>query len=276
MKTIGLCSVVATMAAPSCFAAVLISSGNINDAANWDTGALPGAGEIGTVNIDASWPNTASATALGIGGDLVFGGGSTLTAETDIVGVNPNSVTFNNVTVNVGDDIFTGGSASGTGNFIFNAGSITNVNDDFQANGNGLITVNGGDHTVGDRFGAQAGSTLNFLGGEVLSGEFNIAGATVSLGGGATLEAATLDLSGSTFDIASNWTGSLDVSNVADWQATLTGAGVTLDGVAIDAGNFDDNFIVSGTTLTLAVPEPSSTALLGLGGLALLARRTRK
>ena len=272
MKTIGLCSVVATMAAPSCFAAVLTISGNINLDANWDTGR-PGAGEIGTVNIDASWPTTSSATALDISGDLVFGGGSTLTAGTDIVGVNPNSVTFNDVTVNVGDDIFTGG--GGMGNFIFNADSVTNVNDDFQANGNGLITVNGGDHTVGDRFGAQAGSTLNFLGGTVDSGEFNIAGATVNLGGGATLEAATLDLSGSTFDIASNWTGSLDVSNVADWEATLTGAGVTLDGVAIDAGNFDDNFIVSGTTLTLAVPEPSSTALLGLGGLALLARRRK-
>ncbi|BDS05180.1 hypothetical protein NT6N_02200 [Oceaniferula spumae] len=41
-----------------------------------------------------------------------------------------------------------------------------------------------------------------------------------------------------------------------------------------NSGTFTDNFVVNGGTLT-AVPEPSSVALLGLGGLALIMRRRK-
>jgi len=155
-------------------------------------------------------------------GDLVFDGGITLTAATDIVGFRPNSVTFNSVTVNVGDDIFTGGA---TGNFIFNAGSITNVDDDFEANGGGTITVNGGTHTTDiaspntGNFGAQNNSTLNFFGGTVDTALFrttqNGTGTqfgTINLGGNATLTSDAISLAANgVFDISSAWTGSLTI-----------------------------------------------------------------
>ena len=53
---------------------------------------------------------------------------------------------------------------------------------------------------------------------------------------------------------------------------------LTRDGVT-NVGSFEDNFFiteVSGTEFSItAIPEPSSTALLGLGGIALLLRRKK-
>ncbi|MBX2850540.1 MAG: PEP-CTERM sorting domain-containing protein [Phycisphaeraceae bacterium] len=287
MKTtaLALLSAAALIGAAQTQAANLITSGNINTPGNWDTGVLPGSGETGNVNIDASWPVTSGSGDLAIEGDLVFGGGSTLTAAIDIVGVNPSSVTFNDVTVNVGDDIFTGG--GGVGNFIFNPGSVTNVDDDFEANGGGTITINGGTHTVGinpgggapqGNFGAQNNSTLNFLGGTVTGVDLfrSTASGDIFVGGDATLTGDAVSLEGG-LDFAAGWTGSLTITGfdgTAQWQSILTG-GATLDNVAIDGAGFANEFVVTNNGQTLAlVPEPGSLALLGLGGL-MTARRRR-
>ena len=230
----------------------LKTSGDINTAANWDTGTLPALGKTGTVNIDSSWPKTSRADALAIFGDLVFGGGCTLTAEIDVVGFNPSKVTFNDVTVNVGDDILPGGAKPG--HFIFNAGSVTNVDDDFEANGGGSITINGGTHTVGlnptgdANFGAQLNSTLNFFGGTVTTDAFRTAKGTINLGGTATLSANTISLEGN-LNIAADWTGSLTILGV-DWETLLINA-ATFNGAAIDATVFSEHFVVKGDTLSL-------------------------
>ena len=250
------------VAVTSAQAQTLNTSGDINLAENWDTGTLPASGEIGTVNIDSSWPDTADANTLAISGDLIFSGGSILTATTDVVGINPSSVTFNDVTVNVDDDIFTGG--GGAGNFIFNTGSITNVDDDFEANGGGTITVNGGTHTVGlapngdANFGAQANSILNFFGGTVETGNFRTAGGTVNLGGTASLTADTISLDGG-LNILSDWTGLLVIPGI-DWEATLI-SGATFDGGPIDIAIFDDNFVVNGDTLGLVAVDVPPTLI---------------
>ena len=293
MKIIGFCSAATMIAAPSCFAANLINSGDINVAANWDTGVLPGTGEIGTVAIDAAWPNASGAGTLAITGDLVIGSTTAtninLTAAIDIVGSNPSSVTFNNVTVTVADDIFTGGAG---GNFIFNSGSITSVNDDFEANGgsttnNSFITVNGGVHSVGDQFGAQRGSVLNFLGGTVTSARFRTdagnvgtpVGGTINIGGSAVLDADSASFAASgVVNFDSNWSGQLDVGDLGDltaWFAVLDTGTLTFDGAALDEATFNANFEVDNGALRLAVPEPSSALLLALSGL-FLARRSRK
>ena len=59
-----------------------------------------------------------------------------------------------------------------------------------------------------------------------------------------------------------------------DW-GTLTISGITeLTWTSSDDSNFE-SFSFAAVTAGTAVPEPSSSALLGLGGLALLARRRR-
>ncbi|MGD9419684.1 MAG: hypothetical protein Q7R22_012160 [Verrucomicrobiota bacterium JB025] len=278
LKSLTLLSAASVMAAASIHAATLTTSGNINDESNWDTGTLPATGETGYVNIDASWPSTSAAGTLAITGDLVFGGGSTLTAAIDVVGFNPNSVTFNDVTVTVNDDIFTGGT---TGNFIFNAGSVTNVNDDFEANGGGTITVNGGTHTVGINspntgyFGAQNNSTLNFFGGTVSADHFrSTASGTINISSSATLTVDTLSLEGA-LNFFSDWTGSLTATTLSstDWENNIINT-ATLDGTTVTEGIFAENFLVTadGTTLSL-IPEPSAALLGALGLLGLLRRR---
>ena len=280
----------ASMAASTTQAATFtFTGGNLNSAANWqdengNTGAFPVTGDIAMVNVNSTFPATPNAGGLSAGGDIFFGGGTVLTADIDVVASLPTSLVFNDVTLNVADDIF-----AGTGNFIFNAGSVSNVNDDFEANGiGGTITVNGGTHAVGlnspndGNFGAQNGATLNFLGGTVTADVFRttqngpgtVVG-TINVGGDATLTADSIDLaSAGVFDFSSAWTGSLTIDgfDATDWE-DLVIASTTLDGVAIDTTVFADNFEVTGNTLSL-VPEPSS-ALLGSFGILVLLRRRR-
>ena len=270
------------------------SGGNINTAANWEFGALPMAGETGLVEVDAVWPGTSAAGNVGIFGDLVFdgttAGGITVDAGIDIIAANPSSVTFGNlVTVNSSDDIFTGGP---TGNYIFEEGSTTNVNDDFEANASGTITINGGTHSVGlaspntGFLGAQRGSTLNFFGGTVDAQGFRTTAgnATIPEGGfidvdcDATLTTGevTLDPSGS-INFNSTWSGSL--TNTAfsgsQWETLLaSGANgiTTLDGNPITAatafdGSVDGEFQITngGQTLSIINPaaKPTGDCILG-------------
>lgn len=268
---------------------VTFQGGNINDGANWlasdgTTTGFPAAGEEGIVDIDATFPNTASFSAFNAGGDIVFSGGSTLTAVQDLIAGNPDSLTFNNVTVNAGDDIFTGG-----GNFIFNDGSIASAFDDFEANADGTLTINGGTHTAGDFFGVQGtnndnASSLIVTGGDITAGQFRI-GATgdLSLGGTAVLSgggnASTLEGSA---DITSDWVGSWTITGLSDddWLTEITGGAWTLDGTTVDSSVFATSFLVSdgGQTVSLvttAVPEPASATLIGLAGICLMVRRRK-
>ena len=256
--------------------------GNLETPAFWQnetdgtTGALPQSGDIAIINVD-SLINETGALGLQTGGNLIFGGGSEIDAVVDFVAARPDSVTFNDVTVIADDDIFTG---AVTGNYFFNAGSVTQVDDDFEANAGGTITINGGTHMVGlmspnvGNFGAQNNSTLNFLGGTVTTDVFRTDGAnaTVNLGGDATITADTISLApNGILNISSDWTGSITTNTPTNFEDLFVDL-VFLDDVLIDEATFNENFqIIDG--VFSSIPEPSAAMLGGLGLLGLLRRR---
>jgi hypothetical protein len=282
---------VASMASADTY--TFIGPGNMGNAASWSntvtmtTGALPGAGDVGYVAIDAAFPTTAAAANLAIAGDLVIGGGAsqiTVTAATDFVAKTPSSITINNAIINAGDDIYTGGA---TGNYIFNAGSEGNAIDDFQANGGGTITINGGTHSAA-KFGAQNSSTMSFLGGTAEVGSLGLGSESLfTIGGDATLttgvgtEFTAFDeiqaFTSGTRDILADWTGSWTAEGVdaAAWETQIVDGGWTFGGTDIDATVFAENFEVSTDGLTLtAIPEPATLGLVAaFGGAVLFIRR---
>lgn len=140
-----------------------------------------------------------------------------------------------------------------TGRYII-ANGATNI---INISGGSLVLT---DHPSTQHMGVANGGNLNISGSAVLDGTF--ATAVVQTGGN--------------IDIATGWTGSwtYNGNDLATWETLFTSGNITSGGATIDAGTFNSNYAVTGNTLT-AIPEPSSTALLGLGTLALLLRRRK-
>ena len=251
---------------------------------------------------DRRWNNNVASITLS--------GNATITTPTfnsdDWISRGPTIV--NDATLNIADDIFTHDST-----ITFNDGSVTNVNDDLEANAGGTLNVFGGTHTAGlsddapqtGNFGSQGASTLNFAGGTVnaidlratagnatrpLGGVINFSGTAEGVFQTATIlfpsdADATNGITQGAFNFDSDWTGNLDVESLTSltaWEAFLTNDGAndaaTFDGVTLDAATFNDNFQFRGNQLSLtasAVPEPSSLILLGVLGMGITARRRR-
>lgn len=246
-------------------ASFTLIGGSIQTASNWQntvdlsTGILPGANDTATIGVDGIMSGQ-------FNGDL---SGATITQNAGVItasGFNwNNSLASSNYTL-------AGGSIGATGNF-----NIQNTTFNFSG---GLFSFDN----------------------QLLT---NSATGTYNISGDAVLNAVNdfdlrLNVDGGTFDIASDWTGSFtsgDDATEADWISQLVyGAGIanagsagnvnaarliSVGGTDITDANFADFFVVtangSGSSLALiaAVPEPSSTALLGLGGLGLLLRRRK-
>ena len=247
--SLGLC-------ASSYAATFIFNGGNLELGANWTnsddgtTGNLPGDGDTATIAVNGN-----------IAGNNQVGG-----FESAVITQTAGTITA------PGINLFRSGSTGSPPTYNLLGGTL-----DLGA---GLLNANG--------------SNFNLLGGNVdFGGRFISNGATgnLTIGGDviiSTNNAVDIDISMLTgvFDIASNWTGSFTsgtTSNQSQWIAELvnnTGNGsVTVDGTVLTAANFANFFVVTenvggGSTLT-TVPEPSSAALLGLGGLALILRRRK-
>ena len=247
--------------------------GDLADAARWTDG-LPGDNQAtATINVDGTLFSGAQNNGRFAGATITIDGGATFTTIGDSVDPSTRDATYivNDATFIADDDIFTD-----RGTLIFGAASVTQVDDDFQSQNTGTLTINGGTHTVGDNFGIQSsGGVLNFLGGTVNADTLVIAAAAF-IGGDATATTRNTDFGTGSAEISNAWSGSITITQFSgsDWETSIVDSW-TLEGATITSESFIENFIVTngGQTLELAsvvIPEPSTYALAA-GVLALTA-----
>lgn len=136
--------------------------------------------------------------------------------------------------------------------------------------------VNIGDGKLDAGYFHSAKLTVNMLAGG--TGQFNLADMS-DLGN----KGAQADLSNMILNFETGSLGSMTIGQDGSggdagdyWANNFTVGDVTLDGVNVtDLSGFTiTDFGLKGTTISL-IPEPSSAALIGLGGFALILRRRR-
>lgn len=204
-----------------------------------------------------------------------------------------------NYTLNMQSGQFNVGSLSLVGNST--AGDALIKSAHYIQSGDAAL-VGGGDFQMGTGSAQFLGGTVSFDGSGRNTGAFLLGNTNnAQIGGNTVLTfVGNMDLGTSaTLDILATSTGSLSLGGITDWAGILDFAdgvsssfGMTIAGYDATAfeleytegdllyngdnsAAFADVFSVTGNTLTTAVPEPSSTAFLGLAGLALILRRRK-
>ncbi|WP_346189454.1 PEP-CTERM sorting domain-containing protein [Rubritalea halochordaticola] len=268
---------------------------NLGTASNWDNG-LPGSGNDGSISTDGELGNISianggsSVTVTHTGGtigdpndeitnyrdfSISTSGGGSLTWQVD--GGNYSEFRVftigSGVTLNVTDGILAGSGTGGTR---------------LQVASGAVANITGGTFS-GMGFWAD-GSTINLLGGTIDNLVSNTVirtynGGTLNIGGDFSINGMASTavgnnnnfFTGSEWTIAADWTGSMtnEAWGRTEWVTEIESTTLTVGGVQINDSNFDDYFTVNGTGTLTAIPEPSSSALLGLGGLALIMRRRK-
>ena len=172
--------------------------------------------------------------------------------------------TPNTTTIDVNDfgtfivdiNIFLGNGGSGTHTFTVATGGLADFNGTVgvgRDEATGVLDIQGGVVEIAGNLDFFNGSNANAAG----------VGSLINFG---TADTGSLTVDGTIID---------EDNNTVSFENLFDTGFLTADG-QVAGDSFADIFEVNGNTLSLvAVPEPSSTALLGLGALALILRRKK-
>lgn len=259
--------------------------------ANFYDGGLTGyRPEFYNSEINVFGGNIGGQTDIEAGSTLNMSGGTTLNTL-DIFG------TANISGGSIGDyfDAETGSVVNISGgdfgdNFDAKNGSLVNISagsigNSFDAESGSVVHISGG--SFGTAFNPNVGSEVNITGGD-FDRFFLNEGSNTNISGGTygvtfrNFSGATVNFFGTEFSIDGEIIPGLSLGDqftITDRDVTLTGlladgSAIDFDLTAIDDGV--NHWFASDSTVTVTlVPEPSSLAMLGLGGLALVRRRRR-
>ena len=295
LKNITLTAAVACMLAAPNAQAIDWVSGQVGDwsvGSNWDGGSLP------TLSTLARFGSGAGAGDAG--GEEASINGIAALADRFIIGQNtPNPTFTSKVYLNSGS-LTTDSTTqhrigqSSEGWLTVNGGTLDIQNAGYSSDAGGRLIVNGGDVNIGG-ISTVGGSSAGFL--EVngtgmtidVTGNYNFGAFGTAIftldstlaGVGVVNNSAILNLNATStltvdfrgYDFSANKGSDIVLFD----YGTLGGVGADTFGTINFIGGFGELDYTTGGQIRLlsVVPEPSSTALLGLGGLALMLRRKR-
>ena len=290
-------------------AATTFLGGDISVAANWTASNPPlSAGNPGTVAVDGSiaagatvssyffTQTTGTISQTGGGSNYLLSGGSFKQDGGLWKTGRGFNITAGNVTTLESGTILSSfnGTGGGTSNaeangadFIINGGLFeVQSGRNLAITNGGTLEVNGGTLTIAgsilDISFKSAGGGISFNGGTTTASGFNFAKDADLTFGGTTSGSVTVASSSGvdSYDWLTGSQMSLTISGSDEWAESEWNAGRLLfNGLGTgDLGTWGDVngtvFAYDSSTETLSlVPEPSSLALLGLGGLCVLRRR---
>ena len=281
------------------FGTANISGGTVGQFFSLRTGGtlnLSGTGDIDR-DFTAETGTTVNVSGGSFGASTTFSAGSALTVTGGDFGTSAAIANTANVSGGTFGDFldvedggilnFSDGSIGSSGEVL--SGGVANISggvigSSFNVRDGGVATITNGE--IGSSFRPNAGSEVTISGGQAVGffaneGDTTISGGdfdNTSIFGFHNLSGSELNLIGTEFFLDGEAVGTSGI--ITDRDVTLTGT--LLDGTAISfvlnsdtsLNALNDVFAADSTLAVTVIPEPTSLALLGLGGL-LLARRRR-
>lgn len=173
------------------------------------------------------------------------------------------------------------GTALAVDSYSITSTTITNIGALTLGNAATSLTLDGSSISLSGTGGTNGAGTLSLTNGSSFTSQFLNSNLLVNIDGTSaiTLKGGATPLnSGCIIDLAAGGIINFTAESVTDASNEHLGS-ITISGQAVNLGVnatlISDGGSGSILTATAAVPEPSSTALLGLGGIALILRRKK-